>query len=33
MAYAVLMTLPLLAVFLAFQRHFVQGVASSGIKG
>jgi multiple sugar transport system permease protein len=33
MAYAVLMTLPLLAVFLAFQRYFVQGVASSGIKG
>jgi multiple sugar transport system permease protein len=33
MAYAVLMTLPLLVVFLVFQRHFVQGVASSGVKG
>jgi multiple sugar transport system permease protein len=33
MAYAVLMTVPLLAVFLAFQRQFVQGVASSGVKG
>lgn len=33
MAYAVLMTLPLLVVFLIFQRHFVRGVASSGVKG
>jgi len=33
MAYATLMTLPLLVVFLVFQRHFVQGVASSGVKG
>lgn len=33
MAYAVLMTLPLLIVFLVFQRYFVQGVASSGVKG
>jgi multiple sugar transport system permease protein len=33
MAYTVLMTLPLLAVFLVFQRQFVQGVASSGVKG
>jgi multiple sugar transport system permease protein len=33
MAYAVLMTLPLLVVFLIFQRQFVQGVASSGVKG
>lgn len=33
MAYAVLMTLPVLIVFLVFQRHFVQGVASSGVKG
>lgn len=33
MAYAALMTLPLLVVFLVFQRHFVQGVASSGVKG
>ena len=33
MAYTVLMTLPLLAIFLVFQRQFVQGVASSGVKG
>lgn len=33
MAYAALMTLPLLIVFLVFQRYFVQGVASSGVKG
>ncbi len=33
MAYAVLMTLPLLVIFLIFQRQFVQGVASSGVKG
>jgi len=33
MAYSVLMTLPLLVIFLIFQRQFVQGVASSGVKG
>lgn len=33
MAYAALMTLPLLIVFLIFQRYFIQGVASSGVKG
>jgi len=33
MAYAALMTLPLLVVFLIFQRYFIQGVASSGVKG
>lgn len=33
MAYAVMMTLPLLVIFLIFQRQFVQGVASSGVKG
>lgn len=33
MAYATLMTLPLLIIFLVFQRYFVQGVASSGVKG
>jgi multiple sugar transport system permease protein len=33
MAYAALMTLPLVIVFLLFQRLFVQGVASSGVKG
>jgi multiple sugar transport system permease protein len=33
MAYTVLMTLPLLVIFLIFQRQFVQGVASSGVKG
>jgi multiple sugar transport system permease protein len=33
MAFTVLMTLPLLIIFLVFQRQFVEGVASSGIKG
>lgn len=33
MAYTVMMTLPLLILFLIFQRQFVQGVASSGVKG
>jgi multiple sugar transport system permease protein len=33
MAYASVVTLPVLAVFLAFQRQFVASVASSGIKG
>jgi multiple sugar transport system permease protein len=33
MAYASLVTLPVLAIFVAFQRWFVQSVASSGVKG
>jgi len=33
MAFGVLMVLPVLLVFLLFQRWFVRGVASSGIKG
>jgi multiple sugar transport system permease protein len=33
MAYAAMMTLPLLVVFLIFQRYFVRGVASTGVKG
>ncbi|HEX6197192.1 MAG TPA: carbohydrate ABC transporter permease [Jiangellaceae bacterium] len=33
MAYAAMMTVPLLIIFLVFQRFFVQGVASSGVKG
>lgn len=33
MAYAGLMTIPLVIIFLIFQRYFVQGVASSGVKG
>ncbi len=33
MAYTVLMTVPLLVIFVVFQRQFVQGVASSGVKG
>jgi multiple sugar transport system permease protein len=33
MAYAAMMTLPLLVVFLVFQRYFVRGVAASGLKG
>lgn len=33
MAYATLVTLPVLAIFIAFQRWFIQSVASSGVKG
>lgn len=33
MAYATLMTLPLLVVFVILQRWFVAGVAASGVKG
>lgn len=33
MAYAALMTLPLLVIFLVFQRYFVRGVAATGVKG
>jgi multiple sugar transport system permease protein len=33
MAYAAMMTVPLLVIFLLFQRYFVRGVASSGVKG
>lgn len=33
MAYAAMMTVPLLLIFLIFQRYFVQGVASTGVKG
>jgi multiple sugar transport system permease protein len=33
MAYATMMTVPLLIIFLLFQRYFVAGVASSGVKG
>jgi multiple sugar transport system permease protein len=33
MAYATMMALPLLVVFLVFQRYFVRGVASAGLKG
>lgn len=33
MAYAAMMTLPLLVVFLVFQRYFVRGVAATGVKG
>ncbi|NTU82009.1 MAG: carbohydrate ABC transporter permease [Chloroflexales bacterium] len=33
MAYATLITLPILAFFLAFQRSFVQSIATSGLKG
>jgi multiple sugar transport system permease protein len=32
-AYATLMVIPVILVFLAFQRWFVQGVASTGLKG
>lgn len=33
MAYASLITVPVLALFLAFQRQFVNSIASSGVKG
>jgi multiple sugar transport system permease protein len=33
MAYAAMMTLPLVVVFLIFQRYFVRGVAATGVKG
>jgi multiple sugar transport system permease protein len=33
MAYATVITLPVLAVFLVFQRQFVASVAGTGIKG
>jgi multiple sugar transport system permease protein len=33
MAFALMMVLPLMAVFIIFQRWFIQSVASSGIKG
>jgi multiple sugar transport system permease protein len=33
MAYASLITIPVLAIFLAFQRKFIGSIASSGIKG
>lgn len=33
MAYAAMMTVPLLVIFVVFQRYFVRSVASSGVKG
>jgi multiple sugar transport system permease protein len=33
MAYATVITLPVLAVFLVFQKHFIRSVVSAGIKG
>jgi len=33
LAFGTMMVLPVLAVFLMFQKWFVRGVASSGIKG
>ncbi len=33
MAGNVLMTIPVIIIFFAFQRYFIQGVASSGVKG
>ena len=32
-AFSAMITLPILAIFLAFQKQFVQSVAMSGIKG
>jgi len=33
LAFAAMVTIPVLALFLAFQRWFIQSVASSGVKG
>jgi multiple sugar transport system permease protein len=33
MAFGVLMVLPVLILFVVFQRWFVRGVASTGVKG
>jgi multiple sugar transport system permease protein len=33
MAYSTLITLPVLVLFLAFQRAFVNSIASTGVKG
>ena len=33
MAYATMITIPVLLLFLVFQRSFVQSIASTGIKG
>jgi multiple sugar transport system permease protein len=33
MAYASLITVPVLALFVAFQRSFINSIASSGVKG
>ena len=33
LAYATMMVLPVVIVFVIFQRHFIEGVASSGLKG
>jgi multiple sugar transport system permease protein len=33
MAYSTLITIPVLAFFLAFQRTFVSSIASAGVKG
>ena len=33
MAYATMVTLPVLALFLAFQRSFITSMASTGVKG
>jgi multiple sugar transport system permease protein len=33
MAYLTLITLPILVIFLALQRAFIESIASSGVKG
>jgi multiple sugar transport system permease protein len=33
MAYSTMITVPVLALFLAFQRAFINSIASSGVKG
>ncbi|MET1086869.1 MAG: carbohydrate ABC transporter permease, partial [Arthrobacter sp.] len=33
MAYASLITIPVVVLFIAFQRSFINSIASSGVKG
>ena len=33
MAYATMITVPILVLFIAFQRSFINSIASSGVKG
>ena len=33
MAYATMITVPILILFIAFQRSFINSIASSGVKG
>lgn len=33
MAYLTMITIPILAIFMSFQRAFVESIAASGVKG